>query len=130
MSKTHYTTIGLLIFVTVLLIGWDIYVFTNETAGDTISEVLWEAGRRWWSLPFAFGFLMGHLFWPRKSPLVPWPMVGMLIGVAAAVLGLNAVTWGCGWIYDWQSPAALLLGIPLGHALWANGVGLSKVRGP
>jgi hypothetical protein len=45
------------------LIGWDIWVFVRPPSGDTLSEVI----RRWATehpvLPFAFGVLMGHLFW-------------------------------------------------------------------
>lgn len=63
-SWPKWVTIGILIAVAVVLIGWDIYVAINDERGDTISEILLWVGEHP-ILPFAFGVLMGHLFWPQ-----------------------------------------------------------------
>jgi len=61
-------TIWLLIGVAVLLISWDIYVaFFNKTPNskDTISGVVLGFAQKHPVIPFAFGVLMGHFFWPQ-----------------------------------------------------------------
>jgi uncharacterized membrane protein len=65
MKWPRKVTISILIAVALLLIGWDIYVAVNKDEGDTISEILlWVSKHP--IMPFAFGVLMGHLFWPQK----------------------------------------------------------------
>jgi hypothetical protein len=49
-------------------VAWDIFVAANETPGDTISEVMLAAARRSPVIPFAVGFVMGHLFFPQGTP--------------------------------------------------------------
>jgi hypothetical protein len=66
MTKNKWITIGILVVVTALLIGWDIWVAVNNEEGDTISEILLWVGEHP-VLPFAFGVLMGHLFWPQRK---------------------------------------------------------------
>lgn len=70
MSLNKKTTIGILIGVAAILIGWDIYVAVNDEKGDTISEILLWASQRP-ILPFALGVLMGHLFWPQRRKSAP-----------------------------------------------------------
>ena len=63
-------TIILIISVTVILICWDIYVYIGyKGTGSTISEVILDYALKNPILPFAFGFLMGHLFWPQTKKL-------------------------------------------------------------
>lgn len=59
-------TILILAAVTAVLIGWDVYVWQSPGSGDTISEVVLGWAKKTVVLPFAFGFLMGHLFWPQR----------------------------------------------------------------
>lgn len=70
MSKTKKLTIGFMILVGVVIAIYDIWVYSEPTPGDTISEVLLG-----WSMTFhtvalviglAIGFLLGHLFWPQR----------------------------------------------------------------
>lgn len=56
----------ILIFVTIALIAWDLLMVKTPTVGDTISEYLLILASDNPSIPFAFGCLMGHLFWPQK----------------------------------------------------------------
>ena len=64
---TRKTTIAILVVATLLLISWDIWVYLEPTPGDTISEVLLKYARPHPVIPFAFGVLMGHLFWPQRE---------------------------------------------------------------
>ena len=57
-------TIILILVAIVTLGGWDIYVASNEASGDTISEIILEASLRRPIIPFVFGIVCGHLFWP------------------------------------------------------------------
>ena len=61
---TKSWTIGILIGVGLTLIAWDVYVFIEPTAGDTISEVLLGSAP---IVHFAFGVVCGHLFWPQRK---------------------------------------------------------------
>jgi len=60
------TTGVILIIVTTGLIVWDIFVAWTPVKGDTISEVVLTTAHKNPSLPFAFGVLMGHLFWAQN----------------------------------------------------------------
>lgn len=64
MNKTW--TIWIIIGVTLGLIIWDIYAAITPEDGDTISRVLLEWSENHIFVPFAFGVLMGHWFWPQK----------------------------------------------------------------
>lgn len=68
MQRKH--TILILVAVAAALIGWDVWLYVTEPEGNTISEaLLWSS--RHPVVPFAFGVLMGHLFWPqyrRRDP--------------------------------------------------------------
>lgn len=74
MTWRRWVTIGILVATTLALIGWDIYVAVAESgqgndpdAGGTISEVVLGFARNHPVVPFAFGVLMGHFFWPQRS---------------------------------------------------------------
>jgi hypothetical protein len=57
---------GALLLIAVAVLGiWDIIVATNSTKGDTISELVLDLAVGNPLLPFATGFVMGHLFWPQ-----------------------------------------------------------------
>jgi len=60
-----YTGI-ILIVVTVGLVIWDLFMVKTPTEGDTISEFLLNLAHENPSIPFAFGCLMGHIFWTQE----------------------------------------------------------------
>lgn len=60
-------TIAILVMTAVVLIVWDIYVAVNGVSGDTISEVVLSFAQKHPVIPFVFGVVMGHLFWPQHS---------------------------------------------------------------
>ena len=56
----------LLVFVAlVLLLGWEAWTLANSGAGDTISEIVWNATNATPLVPFLVGGLMGHWFFPK-----------------------------------------------------------------
>jgi hypothetical protein len=67
MTQTARVTWALIIVAATVLITWDVKVALNDVSGDTISELLLEMAYRNPVLPFAFGVLMGHLFWPQEK---------------------------------------------------------------
>ena len=118
MGKTHKITIGLITAATLGLIGWDIYVATNGTLGDTISAIVLEASKSFLIIPVALGGLMGHLFCPRKVEVQPTKMWAKMAALIIAVVILDifrseplSSSWTAG---------ALFFGIAAGHLLWPN----------
>lgn len=87
-----YITSVVMIAGIALWIGWDLIVATNKTRGDTISEITLAISMLAPVLPFAVGFLAGHLFgagdW--RLPLIEFvkahPFVPFLIGVPCGML--------------------------------------------
>lgn len=56
-------TASIVVAVTVALIGYDVWVKHRQPdGGATISWVVLTSSKRWPVIAFAFGFLMGHLF--------------------------------------------------------------------
>jgi hypothetical protein len=54
--------------VAVLLIAYDVWVKYKQPDGNaTISWVVLSSSKRWPVIAFAFGFLMGHLFFQNCS---------------------------------------------------------------
>jgi hypothetical protein len=45
-----------------LIFAYEVWSAVNNTTGDTISEMIWKIAKHP-IVPFAFGVLMGHLFW-------------------------------------------------------------------
>ena len=58
-------TIAILVAFVAVLIAWDVYVALTPEDGDTISEVTLSFAQLHPVLPFVFGVVMGHLFWPQ-----------------------------------------------------------------
>jgi uncharacterized membrane protein len=62
---TKKITVIVILTAIVALIGWDIYAVANSESGDTISHVVLAASLKRPAIPFAVGFICGHLFWPQ-----------------------------------------------------------------
>lgn len=113
---TRRWTILILTVAVLGLIGWDIYVALTPQKGDTISEILLELSGKISLVPAGLGFLMGHLFWPKKE--AKFSLVGTLS--TAAAFGLRDVVayfWAAIAV-AWWPIVALCIAIPLGHAFW------------
>jgi hypothetical protein len=69
--NTRHVTVGLLAVCFVVLVAWDLYVAFNGTRGDTISELVRDAGKAAPILPFALGLIVGtlagHFFWALRE---------------------------------------------------------------
>ena len=69
-SPTYAVVLTVAVFAAVVVI--DIVLALNRRKGDTYSEVLRSAGKRWWPfaliIAFAMGLLCGHWFWGACDP--------------------------------------------------------------
>lgn len=63
---TRRITVVVVLVAVVLLVGWDVYAVATREDGATISEVLRDGAASNPFVSFAFGVLMGHLFWPLR----------------------------------------------------------------
>lgn len=61
---TRFNTVWVIGLAAVALIGWDIYAALSPTQ-PTISILMLVTAQKHPLLPFGFGVLMGHFFWPQ-----------------------------------------------------------------
>ena len=112
----------LLIVTAVIWIIYDLFPFADPARGDTISEVIMQWSLHVFSLPYAFGVLIGHFLWPREGH-TPKPQV--LFPMAAAVISLDVISY----VSTGTIAAALhhlqtfplvvfIIGVPIGHFFW------------
>jgi len=64
--KTNLKTAWVIGITMVILIILDIYMWNNGIPGDTISEITIRNAMRHPIIPFIWGVIMGHLFWPQR----------------------------------------------------------------
>jgi hypothetical protein len=116
-------TIVVMVFVALLLIFWDARVaFRNDMPNrlDTISGITLGWSEKVWAVPYAFGILSGHLFWPALGGPVlggVWS-IPVLLGTLLVVAGIG---WklrreDVGWVV--QGPILVVVGVLFGHLLW------------
>jgi hypothetical protein len=60
-TAAHWT-VAVIAAVTVLLIAWDFFVGLKYGSEATESWIVWTLAQRYPTLPFAAGYLCGHLF--------------------------------------------------------------------
>ncbi len=68
---------GSIILITLVVFGlilWDVFAYLFGGIEGTLSDVVLAWAWQKPLLPFVFGVLMGHLFWPQKRPLEPKEM--------------------------------------------------------
>lgn len=65
-TPTKFTTFWILVVVAAGLIGWDIYAAYSPTQ-PTISALTLAFAMKHPIVPFVFGVLGGHLFWPQED---------------------------------------------------------------
>lgn len=56
-------TIGFIIFVVVLVLGFDVWVILKTDSTNSISQVIIDYSYQFPFLTFLIGFVCGHLFW-------------------------------------------------------------------
>ena len=75
----------IVIATAVIWASYDVLPFLNPSRRDTISEVIIHYALNMFSLPFAFGTLMGHFMWPweghHPKPKVLFPTLGAFIAI-------------------------------------------------
>jgi len=54
------------IISTAIILIYDFIIWCMADTPATISAYIWELSDKSPVMPFAWGFLMGHLFWARK----------------------------------------------------------------
>jgi len=61
-----------ILFTTVALVAYTIFVGLKFGPQATISVQIYELSRRFPIIPFAFGVLAGHIFWPLATCVIEW----------------------------------------------------------
>lgn len=62
--KAKTITLWGIIAAIISLLGLETWTLANDQKEDTISEVIQTHAYKRIFIPFLFGFLMGHWFWP------------------------------------------------------------------
>lgn len=105
----------IVVIVVAVLVLWDVFVAVTPEEGDTISEIIRDYGSRHPVLPFGFGVLSGHFFWPAKTKLH-----GVFVGICLGAVGTLLATLGFLYELRWPSMLPVLFGVLLGHLVWAQ----------
>ena len=120
MDLRSYTVVGLLVVLAIVLF-WDIVVATNRARGDTISEVVLFYARSSFSLPFGWGLLAGHFFWPGERWLASSSGFWTTMVISLAVLLVDGLTSFEPWLLRRYPIVMAVPGLLIGHFLWAQG---------
>lgn len=64
MNKTRKLTIMFILACVFIIIGYDIWAVYSGGVDGTISSVIFDYSREFPLIPFAFGVLAGHLWFP------------------------------------------------------------------
>jgi hypothetical protein len=93
---------------------YDIFVATDKTDGNTISEITLFYSLKFAFVPYGVGFLCGHLFWPwdrKRLPIWLSLSIGAALGVLITILAI---------MYQWNVKPViwLVVGVPVGHFIW------------
>lgn len=116
-------TIILLVGTLAVWLVYDYFAANNGVKGDTISAVLHTYSHKWISLSFAFGYMIGHWFFPMESDrsrLVTWGTIATLLAILA-VMDHHRMHPG-----KEHTPYILFLGMIMGHFLWPNNGSLGE----
>lgn len=121
-DKGRLLTIGAIVALLTGIALWDVFLLKDGVPGNTISSVV-----RWLAvcpaIPYAFGLLFGHLFWPKPG-LRPKPTnmikLGMFMAFTAVLYVWYAKAPGPVMKLMSDNPIAVfvLLGLPAGHFGW------------
>ena len=114
MNPRAQTTIVVIVAVLILLV-WEVVVVYNNARDDLISNVVDNMGKYLAAIPFFFGALATHWFWPTREKLVtPQLLAALLLGGALTLTVAN-------WILDypdWWGVLCLVTGAGVGKLWW------------
>ena len=65
-TPTKFNTLWVVGVCAAVLIGWDIYAAMSPTQ-PTISALVLGYAHKYTLIPFGFGVVMGHFFWPQME---------------------------------------------------------------
>ena len=109
----------ILIVTAVFWAVYDVFPFLNPERGDTISEVILFYALRSLFLPYAFGVLCGHFFFPRdgakQRPIILVPLSLVILSYDVIAHSFNVSVMESLQTYPY---VPLLIGIPIGAILW------------
>lgn len=110
----RFTKLFMLV-ATVVILGYDVIVATNEAKGDTISELTLSFSWRWSIIPWSWGVVVGHLTWPVKELQHKWYKIYGLWAISAVLLLINILD-----LVQIIAVVPAILGFLAGHFLWAQ----------
>ena len=121
-------TITIMLLVAIGLSAFDVYLAFNHVKGDTISAIIYETSLQTFLLPYTFGILMGHFFWPSSNALQESWAKGTCLAMAAASFLLIDIYMLLGRNKSSKMYAILrrctivvfAIGVFLGHWIWAQ----------
>jgi hypothetical protein len=58
--------IWILIIVSFICLGLDVWAFKTPEKGDTLSEIMLNMSKKYPILAFFCGLLIGHFYWPQN----------------------------------------------------------------
>ena len=114
-KKPVIMTSVIIAVVSILIIVFDIWLATNDTPGDTISDVVLGWAYKVSIVPYLAGMLMGHLFIPRKNTISMKHItrISILGGIGLSTLLLMFISW-------YHPSIPLIVGIATGAIFWAQ----------
>lgn len=128
MPLTRIITIIALLAIIGGLAFYDVYLASNKTTGDTISEITAHYAKRSLFLPIALGVLIGHFLWPSTLLVSGWITLFSLIVVGGVALGFDLYEVFKGGFYDFtmrtipflrQFPIIIFTaGVFIGRFIW------------
>lgn len=124
---TPRTTQAFLLCVTAAVVGYTLYAYLFVGEDVTVSQTTLRAATTWPIIPFLFGVVCGHVFWPAPPPgsettlfwvpVVAWAVVlaGTVTAVVAVDDGRKARAVMCAY-----PVIPLLVGLVMGRVMWGQ----------
>ncbi|WP_109302070.1 hypothetical protein [Aquimarina sp. AU474] len=103
-----------------IIVIFDIYLYVNDTDGDTISNILknW-VNDRFFFITYLWGVLAGHFFLGAKNSIVTNTAWSLVIVLFIAVLLFISGMYFKQRIRPKGQIVLLVLGITIGHFFWS-----------
>ncbi len=120
MMQTIEVVEKVLLVIVIILVIFDIYLYVNDTDGDTISNILknW-VNDRFFFITYLWGVLAGHFFLGDKDPIITNTAWSLTI-----VLFIALLLFISGMFFKKRIPPKgqiilLVFGVIIGHFFWS-----------